>query len=62
MNIEKMTAEINLKENALYVVKNGKLTKLTAKEYGQDLIIWKNGEVLDVDRSQRVRLSGQEEI
>lgn len=54
-----MTAEVDLMENAVYVVKDGQLTKVTAKEHGQDLIIWKNGQVLDVDRSQRLRINGQ---
>lgn len=54
--------EVSLEENAVYVVKKGRLTKVTAKEHGQDVIIWKNGEVLDVDRSQRMRIDGQEVI
>lgn len=54
--------EVSLEENAVYVVKKGRLTKVTAKEHGQDVIIWKNGEVLDVDRSQRLRIDGQEVI
>ncbi|MED3549976.1 DUF3954 domain-containing protein [Cytobacillus praedii] len=58
----KNVAVVNLMDNALYIVKNGNLTKVTAKEHGQDLIIWKNGEVLDIDRSQRMRIEGQEEI
>lgn len=56
------TKEINLKENAVYIVKKGQLTKVTAKEHGEDLLIWKNGEVLDIDRHVRTRLNGQEEI
>ena len=58
----KTTAEIDLIENAMYVVKDGSLTKVTAKQYGQDLIIWKDGSVLDIDRSERVRIQGQEII
>ena len=58
----KEKVEIMLNENAVYIVKNGKLTKVTAKEYGQDIIIWKNGQVLDIDRSQRMRIDGQEVI
>ncbi|MCU9594622.1 DUF3954 domain-containing protein [Caldibacillus thermolactis] len=58
----KEKVEIPLDENAVYIVKNGKLTKVTAKEYGQDIIIWKNGQVLDIDRSQRMRIDGQEVI
>lgn len=57
-----MNASIDLNENAVYVVKNGKLTKITAKEYGQDVLIWKNGQVLDIDRNERVRIDGQEII
>lgn len=55
-------AEVDLRENAVYVVKKGKMTKVTAKEFGKDIIVWKNGEVLDVDRSQRLRIDGQEVI
>ncbi len=58
----KNVAEIDLGESAVYIVKNGKPTKVSAKEHGQDIIIWKNGEVLDVDRSQRLRIEGQEVI
>ncbi|MBP1950267.1 DUF3954 domain-containing protein [Virgibacillus litoralis] len=61
-NVEKMTVEVDLKEDALYVIKNGHLTKVTAKDHGQDVIIWKNGQVLDIDRSQRLRIEGQEFI
>lgn len=57
-----MIAEIDLSEDAVYIVKNGKSTKVSAKEHGQDVIIWKNGQVLDVDRSQRMRIEGQEVI
>nr|WP_239588250.1 DUF3954 domain-containing protein [Gracilibacillus alcaliphilus] len=49
-------------ENAFYIVKDGLLTKVTAKQYGQDVVVWKNGKVLDVDRSERIRLEGQEVI
>lgn len=56
------TAEIKLDENAVYIVQDGQLTKVTAKQFGQDLIIWKNGKVLDIDRSQRLRIEGQEVI
>lgn len=56
------TAEIKLDENAVYIVQDEKLTKVTAKEFGQDLIVWKNGKVLDIDRSQRLRIDGQEVI
>ena len=54
--------EIDLRENALYIVKNGALTKVTPKQFGQDVIIWKNGQVLDIDRSERLRIEGQDVI
>ncbi|MEN2465926.1 DUF3954 domain-containing protein [Ornithinibacillus sp. JPR2-1] len=53
---------IDLTENAVYIVQDGQLTKVTAKDFGQDLIIWKNGKVLDIDRSERLRIEGQEVI
>ncbi|GAB2558311.1 DUF3954 domain-containing protein [Gracilibacillus alcaliphilus] len=62
MKDNNMTAEIDLMENAFYIVKDGLLTKVTAKQYGQDVVVWKNGKVLDVDRSERIRLEGQEVI
>ncbi|WP_120190037.1 DUF3954 domain-containing protein [Ammoniphilus oxalaticus] len=57
-----MKANIDLKENAIYIVQNEKMIKVTPKEHGKDLIIWKNGKVLDIDRSERVRIEGQEVI
>ncbi|MED4715275.1 DUF3954 domain-containing protein [Bacillus badius] len=62
INLEKMTAEIDLMENAAYVIIDGHLTKVTPKQFGEDTIIWKDGKVLDVIRSQRVRMSGQDVI
>lgn len=49
-------AEIDLTENAVYVVKNGKITKISAMDFGEHRIIWKNGEVLDIIKSERVRV------
>lgn len=60
--LDKDKAVVNLIENAVYIVKKGRLTKVTAKEHGQDVIVWKNGEVLDIDRSQRLRIDGQDVI
>ncbi|SFP10509.1 DUF3954 domain-containing protein [Salibacterium halotolerans] len=56
--------EISLKEDAAYVVKNGKLTTMKAPEcgHGNDEIVWKDGKVLDVIRSKRERINGQEYI
>jgi len=53
---------VDLREDAVYIVKNGQKTKIKAKTHGQDIIIWKNGQVLDVDRSERLRIDGQEVI
>jgi hypothetical protein len=61
-NVDTMTAEINLMENALYIVCDGQITKVTAKKYGNDEIIWKDGKVLDVYRGERIRMNGQEVI
>lgn len=56
IDTENMIAEISLTENSLYIVKDGKITKVEAIEYGEDKIIWKNGQVLDFIRSERVRV------
>ena len=56
IDTENMVAEISLTENSLYIVKDGKITKVEAIEYGEDKIIWKNGVVLDVVRSKRMRV------
>ena len=47
---------INLNENSLYIVKNGKVTKIEPIDFGEDKIIWKNGQVLDFIRSERKRI------
>ncbi|MBN8236850.1 DUF3954 domain-containing protein [Halobacillus kuroshimensis] len=57
-----MVAEIDLNENAAYVVIDGPLTKVLPKKFGTDEIHWKDGKVLDVVRSERHRLKGQPEI
>jgi len=46
----------------MYVVRESKITKVTPKAYGTDEVIWKDGKVHDVIRSQRERLNGQEVI
>lgn len=45
VDIEKMKAEINLMENATYIVKDGKLQKvpLPQKGYGKQIISWQDG-------------------
>ncbi|WP_237417130.1 DUF3954 domain-containing protein [Halobacillus litoralis] len=62
INETTMVAEIDLNENAAYVVIDGQLTKVLPKKFGTDEIHWKDGKVLDVVRSERHRLKGQSEI
>lgn len=62
MHDEGTKAVINLLEDAVYIIKDGQKTKVSPKQFGQDIIVWKNGKVLDVDRSERVRIEGQEVI
>ncbi|GER73412.1 DUF3954 domain-containing protein [Weizmannia acidilactici] len=57
-----MTAEIDLMETAVYIVQDGHLTKVTPKPYGQDILIWQNGKVFDIERIDRKRLIGQDVI
>lgn len=59
---EELIAEIDLRDNAVYVVKDGYCTKLLPMVSGQDEVIWKNGIVLDVVRSHRIRLGYAKEI
>lgn len=58
--MEEMTIKLN--ENAVYVVKDGELTKIAPMLHGEDRIVWNKGTVLDVVRSQRIRLGNVEEI
>lgn len=60
--MEKTTAEIDLMENALHIVIDGRITKVSAKQYGEDTVIWKDGKVIDVLRKDRIRMQGQEVI
>jgi Protein of unknown function (DUF3954) len=45
INIEKMTAEISLLENAVYRVIDGKLEKVDVpgNGFGEQTIVWQNG-------------------
>jgi len=45
INIEKMTAEIDLKKNATYIVKDGVLKEVPKPEdgYGAQIINWQAG-------------------
>ena len=46
-----MTANINLMENGVYIVSNGKLTKLDIPPvgYGKQEINWQNGKVTHIE-------------
>ncbi|QPR68535.1 DUF3954 domain-containing protein [Lysinibacillus macroides] len=49
-------ATINTAENGVYIVQDGIVTPLKPKQYGQDTIIWHKGQVLDVERAERIRI------
>jgi len=53
-----MTAEVNLMENSMYVVKDGQITKIEAPQtgFGEYTAVWKDGKVLDVIKSERIRI------
>lgn len=61
-NKQNMTTEIDLMETAVYIVQDGQVTKVTPKPYGQDILIWQNGKVFDIERIDRKRLIGQDVI
>lgn len=61
-NIEKMKAEIDLMENGMYLVCNGHMTKVRAKNFGSTEVTWKDGKWLDVIRHERQRNCGQDVI
>jgi len=58
VNPETMTAEVNLMENSMYVVKDGQITKIEAPQtgFGEYTAVWKDGKVLDVIKSERIRI------
>ncbi|MFF2794963.1 hypothetical protein [Lysinibacillus xylanilyticus] len=43
-------------EDGVYIIQDGNITRLEPIEYGQDTILWKNGQVLDVERTHRMRI------
>lgn len=51
-----MTQQINTSENGVYIVQDGIITPLKPKPFGQDTIVWHNGQVLDVERAERIRI------
>lgn len=52
-----MKREIDLRQDAIYVVVNGSITILDKMLHGTDTIHWNRGNV-DVERSQRIRCNG----
>jgi len=58
MNRSTKTVEIPPTENAMFIVKDGEVTKIEAPKtrYGEYRVIWKDGKVLDVIRSERMRI------
>lgn len=64
MVIKDMYAEIDLMENAVYIIKEGILTKVKAPSggHGSDEVIWQGGKVIDVVRKHRIRIASQTEI
>lgn len=51
--------QINTSENGVYIVQDGIITPLKPKSFGQDTIVWHNGQVLDVERAERIRIKKQ---
>ncbi|MBZ5203213.1 DUF3954 domain-containing protein [Planomicrobium chinense] len=56
-----MKCEIDLGNNAVYIVINGDLTILDEMLHGTDTIHWNKGAV-DVVRSQRIRCDGGKKV
>lgn len=52
------TAEIDLSQDKLYIVKNGRLIAVDppGTGYGEQTAIWKDGKVLDVINTERIRI------
>ena len=50
------TEKINTSVNGVYIVQDGIITPLKPKPFGQDTIFWHNGQVLDVERAERIRI------
>ncbi|UYB50188.1 hypothetical protein OCI51_26665 (plasmid) [Lysinibacillus capsici] len=48
--------QINSFKDGVYIIQKGKVTMFEPKEHGHDTIIWKNGEALDIERLERIRI------
>lgn len=62
MMSESMVHEIDLREDSVYIVKAGHITKLQPMAHGTDKIEWHLSSVRDVVRSHRVRLGNDKII
>lgn len=64
MEIKDMIAQIDLMENAVYIMKEGALTKVKIPSggHGSDEVIWQGGKVINVVRKHRIRIASQNEI
>lgn len=45
-----------MQQDGIYIVQEGKTIYVKPIEFGQDVFIWKNGQVLDVERTDRIRI------
>ncbi|MDA2091061.1 DUF3954 domain-containing protein [Bacillus cereus] len=56
-NVVKMTAEIDLKENGIYIVKDGQVQQINPPDsgHGEQSFIYKNGRVIRMDE-RKVKL------
>ena len=57
-----MVHEIDLKEDCVYIVREGSITRLQPMAHGTDVIEWHRSSVRDVVRTHRVRLNGDKII
>ncbi|MGY6209895.1 DUF3954 domain-containing protein [Cytobacillus firmus] len=57
-NIEKMTAEIDLMKNAVYIVKDGHLVLVDTppKGYGKQVISWQSGKPSHYELNYSIKL------
>lgn len=51
-----MVRKAEVEKDTVIIEVNGVRTEIKAKEFGEDSLVWKNWKVLDVVRSERVRI------
>lgn len=55
---DKIIAQLNLDEDGVYIIQNGKIIDvLFPKDFGQDIINWQHGKVFEVCENHRRRFS-----